>query len=104
MNVHVTDLGLAFITLSRSRWLETGLPHGWSVPPNDILATATGELALRQTASCRVQGLPRFVPSVLDLQASANPGLKDKNPEDPRRHLADWLLTFRITKLLLWLV
>lgn len=82
VNVHITDLGLAFITPSRLRWLETGLPRGWSVPPNDIPATAMGELALRQTASCRVQVLSRFVPSVLDLQASANPGLKNKKPKD----------------------
>ena len=96
--------GLAFITPSRSRYLETGLPHGSLVPPNDVPATAMGKLALRQTALCTVQALSHFIPSVLDLQASANPGLKNKNPKNPRRHLADWFLAFRIAQLLLWLV
>ena len=112
VNVHVMDLGiyffiffgLAFITPSSLRCLETGLPHGSLVPPNDVPATATGKLALRQTAARTVQALSHFIPSALDLQASANPCLKNKNPKNPRHHLADWFLAFRITKLLLWLV
>lgn len=81
VNVHATDLGIG-IELEQVEvagdWPSSRLG---SVPPNDILATATGELALRQTASCRVQGLPALFLQYLTGKRLQILGLKIK----PRR-------------------